>query len=265
MDERTRQMGTTHPGIEGALAAVQTGTAKEDVTLELHDLQGNIVATVEDSETATKLAASYTSTEFGAPNSKGEPPKYAYQGASGLTSEGSTGRIVQDGITYVPQTGAMLQPPEDLAPATPTNHNTAYVSNPSNPADEAGAQFIGAQIAKHEQENREREEAAHPAGVCTGEIACCEPDPEHGVNVDGCEVGASVWSPASGGQLTYEGKYHCEGLNVFELDVYLYERQPNGSYVENKVAFRHHDFHNYEYGMGGYIRQDFGCKEVAYS
>ncbi len=152
------------PGIEGALAAVQTGTAKEDVTLELHDLQGNIVATVEDSETATKLAASYNSTEFGAPNSKGEPPKYAYQGASGLTSEGSTGRIVQDGITYVPQTGAMLQPPEDLAPATPTNHNTAYTSNPNNPADQAGAQFIGAQIAKREQENREREEAERPVG-----------------------------------------------------------------------------------------------------
>ncbi len=152
------------PGIEGALAAVQTGTAKEDVTLQLHDLQGNIVATVEDSETATKLLTKYNSTEYGAPNSTGAPPKYAYQGANGLTSENSTGRIVQDGVTYVPQTGAMLQPPEDLAPGTPTNHNTAYVSNPNNPADQAGAHEIGAQIAKREQENREREEASHPAG-----------------------------------------------------------------------------------------------------
>ncbi len=169
------------PGIEGALAAVQTGTAKEDVTLELHDLQGNIVATVEDSETASKLTASYNSTEFGAPNSKGEPPKYAYQGASGLTSEGSTGRIVQDGITYVPQTGTMLQPPEDLAPATPTNHNTAYVSNPNNPADQAGAQFIGAQIAKREQENREREEANKPAGEVPLEEEEAIGDPEYSV------------------------------------------------------------------------------------
>jgi YD repeat-containing protein len=152
------------PGIEGGLAAIQTGTTKANVTLQLHDLQGNIVATVEDSETATGLLTKYNSTEFGVPNSKGEPPKYAYQGASGITSEGPTGRIVQDGITYVPQTGTMLEPPEDLAPATPTNHNEAYVSNPNNPADQAGAQEIGAQIAKREQENREREEAERPAG-----------------------------------------------------------------------------------------------------
>ncbi len=153
------------PGIEGGLAAIQTGTAKADVTLQLHDLQGNIVATVEDSETATKLATTYNSTEFGAPNSKGEPPKFAYQGASGITSESSTGRIVQDGITYVPQTGAMLEPPEDLSPATPTNHNAAYVSNPNNPADQAGAQDIGAQIARREQENWERAEASRPQGT----------------------------------------------------------------------------------------------------
>ncbi len=153
------------PGIEGGLVALQTGTAKEDVTLQLRDLQGNIVATVEDSETATKLLKTYNSTEFGAPNGKGEPPKFAYDGASGITSENSTGRIVQDGITYVPQTGAMLQLPEDLAPATPTNHNQAYVSNPNNPADQAGAQLIGALIAKREQENREREEASKPQGT----------------------------------------------------------------------------------------------------
>ncbi len=226
------------PGIEGSLAAIQTGTAKEDVTLQLHDLQGNMVATVEDSETTTKLLKTYNSTEYGTPNSKEAPPKYAYQGANGLTSENSTGRIVQDGITYVPQTGAMLQPPEDLAPGTPTNHNQAYVSNPNNPADEAGAHEIGAQIAKREQENREREEAKRPAGSvpspeAEGEegeavLASWSFDHEgsgaHAADVITCAVaegrGLPHESTHNPGQVNWVIRVLCTGI-VFDLRIRL--------------------------------------------
>ena len=54
------------PGIDGALDAIQTSGGTP--VLQLHDLQGNIVGTVGDSESETKLEHDYVSTEFGVPN-----------------------------------------------------------------------------------------------------------------------------------------------------------------------------------------------------
>jgi hypothetical protein len=51
--------------------------------LQLHDLAGDIVGAVEDSESVTKLFSTYNSTEFGVPTT-GSPPKYSGLGADGI-------------------------------------------------------------------------------------------------------------------------------------------------------------------------------------
>ncbi len=227
------------PGIEGGLAAIQTGTTKANVILQLHDLQGNIVATVEDSETATKLATTYNSTEFGAPNSKGEPPKFAYQGASGITSESSTGRIVQDGITYVPQTGAMLQPPEDLSPGIPTNHNAAYVSNPNNTtAGEFAARTSAEQVSHREQEIVEREEAKRPAGSAPSPRATIggtgEEEGDGGAtiaSVANCVVHWELDETEDGSGFMYAlGSFQCKrSVEIFRLQFCGYVSETSGA------------------------------------
>lgn len=96
-------------GIEGALAAIQT--AGSTPLLQLHDLQGNIVATAEDNETASKLLTTYNSTEFGVPQPGTSPPKYSWLGAAGITSEPgqAAGTSTQSGASYVPEIGRPLQ------------------------------------------------------------------------------------------------------------------------------------------------------------
>lgn len=77
------------PGIDGTLAAIQkNGQAP---VLQLHDLQGNVIATAALSETETKLLSTYNSTEFGVPQPGTTPPKYAWLGAGGLASEPAFG------------------------------------------------------------------------------------------------------------------------------------------------------------------------------
>jgi hypothetical protein len=78
--------------------------------LQLHDLQGNIVATASLSETETKLLSSYASTEFGVPQAGTSAPKYAWLGASGLSSELPSSGVVSTGASsYVPEIGRALQ------------------------------------------------------------------------------------------------------------------------------------------------------------
>ncbi len=95
------------PGIDGTLSATHSSSGA--TILQLHDLKGNIVATASISETETKLLSTYNSTEFGVPTEGKEPPKYAWLGANGVTSELSSGAIAKDGKTYVPLTGEPLQ------------------------------------------------------------------------------------------------------------------------------------------------------------
>jgi hypothetical protein len=97
------------PGIDGALTAIEYSGEETKPVLQLHDLNGNIVAEAAVSETATKLLKTYNSTEFGVPTSKEPPPKYAWLGTAGIAGELPSGVITQDGVTYVPQTGRPLQ------------------------------------------------------------------------------------------------------------------------------------------------------------
>ncbi|MFI4989718.1 MAG: hypothetical protein ACHQHO_02220 [Solirubrobacterales bacterium] len=101
-------------GIDGALLATQTNGATP--VLQLHDLQGNVVATIGDKAGETKLLSSYNSTEFGVPNAGKAPPKFAWLGAAGVESTFTTGVITYGATSYVPQTARTLQSEAVSAP-----------------------------------------------------------------------------------------------------------------------------------------------------
>ena len=109
------------PGIDGALTAIQEGEGKTGKTpvLQLHDLQGDIVATIKDKAGETELLSKYNSTEFGVPNGGKEPPKYAWLGAGDVEKSLSSGVITEGATSYVPQTGRALQSEEVEPPGTP--------------------------------------------------------------------------------------------------------------------------------------------------
>ncbi len=111
------------PGIDGALAAIQSSSGT--TVLQLHDLQGNIVATAGLSETETKLLSTFNSTEYGVPIEGKTPPKYAWFGATGVTTEFATGISTQGGLSYVPQIARDLQTAQVMPPgAFPNGHGT---------------------------------------------------------------------------------------------------------------------------------------------
>jgi DNA-binding beta-propeller fold protein YncE len=108
-EEEGKKWSRNIPGIDGTLDAIQTSGGS--TVLQLHDLQGDIVGTVEDGETVTKLASTYDSTEFGVPQSGTTPPKYSWLGAGGVATEPSlsSGVSIQGGASYVPEVARDLQ------------------------------------------------------------------------------------------------------------------------------------------------------------
>jgi hypothetical protein len=247
------------PGIDGSLAAIQTPTS---VTLQLHDLQGNIIATIADSETETKLASKYNSTEFGVPQPGSTPPKYAWLGAGGITSEPSpTGRIVQDGITYIPQIGRTLQAPENLAPAIPTNTATPYTSPIITAVAAYAAATAAQQVANREQENNERAAAENPPGNIPSPET---PEDESGgggggggglgdpllpplqpltLHDVGCGVSATIHFGYD--DVYAYGYFHCESrVTYFELKVCVEESAENleGKTTVEVLKCEHHIF-----------------------
>jgi streptogramin lyase len=104
-------------GVDGTLLATQTNG--ETPILQLHDLEGNVVATIGDKAGETKLLSTYNSSEFGVPKAGKAPPKFAYLGAVGLESSFSSGVITYGATSYVPQTGRALQSEAVEAPGLP--------------------------------------------------------------------------------------------------------------------------------------------------
>jgi streptogramin lyase len=96
------------PGIDGALSAVDEGGK---VTIQLHDLKGNIVETAEDSTSASEPLSKQPSSAFGAPlPGEGKPQRFSFLGAAGIKSElPESGVLVQGGTAYVPQSAITLQ------------------------------------------------------------------------------------------------------------------------------------------------------------
>jgi streptogramin lyase len=106
------------PGFGGSLSAVQTNGATP--VLQLHDLEGDVVATAADNTTETKVLSTYNSTEFGVPNAGKAPPPFAWLGAADIESALPTGVITYGATSYVPQIGLALQAGEVEPPGAAT-------------------------------------------------------------------------------------------------------------------------------------------------
>jgi len=165
------------PGIDGTLTAIQSSSGK--VTLQIHDLQGDVVETASDLESETKVLTSYNSTEFGAPLNGTPPTKYTWLGAEGVSNEAS-GLITQDGVTYVPQTGRPLQT-QGIALPTAENKATAYISMISPGIEASAAAASAQQVANAEQAKKALGGGNERPGLtvseefgseCTGSDAC---------------------------------------------------------------------------------------------
>jgi hypothetical protein len=241
-------------------SATQKGEGKTGgaIVLLLHDLKGNVVGEAALSETETKLLKTYNSIEFGVPNGKEAPPKYAWLGAAGVAGELPSGVITQDGVTYVPQTGRPLQTEGVPLPA-PENASTPFVRPVEAwigiTAEEGGAR----ELAAAEQERRSREVAEQPPGAvpftppswwCGGEYGPCEGEEsggggggcsgmnacaasvhagciettQHGNNGYGCEIWGS-WGAGEflAGEISGWGHWKC-GASVpgFEMQIEAY-------------------------------------------
>jgi hypothetical protein len=234
------------PGIDGALSAVDENGK---VTLQLHDLKGDVVETAEDSASATRPLSEQPASTFGVPvEGSGATQKFSFLGASGISSElPSSGVIVQGGTSYVPQTAITLQAEGAPPPGLPEGSGpmVAYALQ-VDPWGIAGAIRSGDE-APGRAAAREREAAAQAEAECEaseGESVTCGSDPEHGFNIYGCRVWAS-WGHTflSDEEITAHGHYSCKHLPVkgFELEVWLEEVVP-GVYGEtfNIIEDAHH-------------------------
>jgi DNA-binding beta-propeller fold protein YncE len=196
--EGTEKWSKNIPGIDGSLQAIEE--TDKVVVLQLHDLQGNIVATAADNETETKLISTYNSTEFGVPNEGKTPPKYAWLGANGLATETAfgTGVSTQGGASYVPQVARDLQTAPVVPPGAFPNgigggeQYTATISAGELASAQATATqiFQEAEAARQEAKKREAEEAAKRQEEAEGG--------EEGADEEEV-IGSIVFTPTGGG------------------------------------------------------------------
>jgi hypothetical protein len=170
-------------GIDGTLTAVENGSGAtyETPILQIHDLEGDVVATIKDKTGETELMSKYNSTEFGVPNGGKEPSKFAWLGADGVEKSLASGVITEGATSYVPQTGRALQSEEVAPPGLPNGSGGQAASFVASPWNMQGAERVGAE-APGKEAGREKEafEAACKAtpGACEESTATSEYDPE---------------------------------------------------------------------------------------
>jgi hypothetical protein len=189
------------PGIDGALSATQHNN--EAAVLQLHDLEGNVVATAAVSETEAKLLTTYNPTEFGVPVNGTPPTKFSWLGASGLATETSTGAANPGGGSYVPQLGRPLQTEPVTPPGAPDGtYISPYIGSAGSAADYAGdaAYAAGAPereasrlaAAKKAQEEEEEEEEAQARARAEPESQMNAPTPAEGGAEESREVDPAI-------------------------------------------------------------------------
>jgi DNA-binding beta-propeller fold protein YncE len=173
-------------GIDGALDAILE--AGKSPVLQLHDLAGNIVGTVGDSESETKLSSTYNSTEFGVPQQGTPPPKYAWLGATGVSTEPSqgSGASVASGGSYVPQVAQSLQTAAVVPPgAFPNGQGTGEEYGSEIPgwfislSDAESAATLAEYTATQEMTKKEEEEAEQAV------LVVVDPEKEYLLNAHG--------------------------------------------------------------------------------
>jgi RHS repeat-associated protein len=126
------------PGITGELAAVQNNS--EAPVLQLTNLHGDVVATAYVSETATGLASTADTSEYGVPTTS-LPPKYSWLGAKEIPTELPSGTIDMGLRSYVPQLGRFLQP--DPISGGSANAYSYTFGDPVDTSDPSGALTYG--------------------------------------------------------------------------------------------------------------------------
>ncbi len=122
------------PGITGSLSAIQNNG--ETPVLQLTNLHGDIIATAYLSETATGLATTADTSEYGVP-AVSAPPKYSWLGASEIPTELPSGVTAMGLRSYVPQLGRFLQP--DPIAGGSANAYAYTFADPVNSSDPTGA------------------------------------------------------------------------------------------------------------------------------
>jgi RHS repeat-associated protein len=175
----------TEPGNTVAWTSEPSGNTTRDITamnglvarqyntekpvLQLTNLHGDIIATAEDSETATKLASTIAEpTEYGVPGTEA-PPKYSWLGAHETPTELPSGIQAMGARSYVPQLGRFLQP--DPLPGGSANAYTYTNGDPVNSYDLTG-EYTATIDAFDEQYVGGR--AAQAAAVRAAEIRAAE-------------------------------------------------------------------------------------------
>jgi streptogramin lyase len=155
------------PGIDGSLTAVENGKgATYETTLQLHDLEGDVVATIKDKTGETKLESTYNSTEFGVPNGGKEPPKFAWLGAGGVEKSLASGVITEGATSYVPQIGEALQSEEVAPPGLPDGSGGQAANFTASPWNMQVIGQVGAEAPGREAEwEKEAAEAACRANI----------------------------------------------------------------------------------------------------
>lgn len=143
------------PGINGTLAATQSNL--EAPVLQLTNLHGDIIATAYLSETATGLASSADTSEFGVPTTS-LPPKYSWLGAIELPTELPSGVVAMGARSYVPQLGRFLQP--DPQPGGSANAYSYTFGDPVDTTDPSGEYTATVTPGTVEAEIQRAEEAA---------------------------------------------------------------------------------------------------------
>ncbi|WP_308205030.1 RHS repeat-associated core domain-containing protein [Frankia tisae] len=126
-------------GLGTDLAATQDSTGT--VTLQLADIHGNIVATADDSTTATSTSSFQETNEFGKPyNPATAYPRYGWLGAKERSHDTLSGVILMGARLYNPTTGRFLQ--TDPVPGGSDNPYDYAHQDPYNKTDLDGRCFL---------------------------------------------------------------------------------------------------------------------------
>lgn len=158
------------PGINGQLAAIQNNS--ETPELQLANLHGDIIAKAYLSETATSLASTADTSEFGVPTTN-LPSKYSWLGALEIPTELPSGVTTTGVRSYVPEIGRYLQP--DPIPGGSANAYTYTFGDPVNTSDPSGQstikELVAGYAAEVSHEYRVKEEAEIAARRAAEEAA----------------------------------------------------------------------------------------------